>query len=377
MSTALMTDNWLLQNVASCLKEGLDEGRADVLVIDQPRDTHECKDVCSAGMQLESLLSFLGDIIFRDEILVDQKFGDGWLLHEELFSELLDSGLLRRVDFLAHEDRLAGPRREIASVLCVTSTLKGIHSKNEIGWTERHQVVDRYISQVLWGGAGMLSRSHVFEVAYSGHPTRRRLFEQVLDPVSRRDIVQETMNWVVSQRLRLFQSHTEVAKFTSVNIALPLVAIEIINEASDLSQLIPVAIQMREKYRKLRDWLKAIQMAVDVDDVKSIIKYKKTLSAVGRDLDRALGDSEDRSLSVNVGLTGLTLGGKVLNIDNALKRFGARAMLGRHVFAPQGTVALNKLLRMFDHEKSGLGIQVLDYLRSLSAGLSTIPESKN
>jgi len=355
MSTALMTDNWLLQNVASCLKNGLDSDQASVLVIDQPHDSHVYKDVSAAGMQLEALLSFIGDIVLRDEILVDQGFGEGWLKYKELFSGLLGAGLLRRVDFLAHEARLVEPRKAIVSVLCATSSLRETQRKNELAWAESKEVVDNYTSQVLWGGAGMLSRSHVFEVSYSGHPARKRLFEQVLNPVVRRDIVSETMNWTVSQRLRLFQSHNKVGKFTSVSMALPLVAIDVIHEAADLSQLIPVAIQMREKHKKLREWLKAVQMAVDSEDVGAIIKYRKILDAVGRDLDRAIGDKEDRSLAVNIGLTGMSVSKKVLNVDSVLKNFGVRAELGKHVFAPQGAEVLNKLLRLFGHEKSGLG----------------------
>lgn len=367
MSTALMTDNWLLQNVASCLKNGLDNDQASVLVIDQPGDTHVYKDVSAAGMQLEALLSFIGDIVLRDEILVDQGFGEGWLKYKEVFSGLLDSGLLRRVDFLAHESRLTEPREAIVSILCATSSLKEIQKQNELAWAKRREVVDNYTSQVLWGGAGMLSRSHVFEVAYSGHPARRRLFEQVLNPVVRRDVVSETMDWMVTQRLRLFQSHNKVGKFTSVNMALPLVAIDVIHEAADISQLIPIAIQMREKHKKLREWLKAVQMAIDSEDVSAITKYKKTLDAVGRDLDRAMGDKEDRSLSVSIGLTGISVSKKVLNIDNVLKNFGVRAELGKYVFAPQGIGALNKLLFLFGHEKSGLGISALDYLRLFAA----------
>ncbi|MBX9902804.1 MAG: hypothetical protein K2Y31_00505 [Burkholderiales bacterium] len=260
MSTALMTDNWVLQDVANCLVNGLDDDQASTLIIDQARDVHEFRDVSGAGMQLETLIGFLGDIVLRDEILVDQKFGGGWVRHRELFSNLLNLGLLKTVDFLAHEDRLADPRREIVSVLCVTSSLKDIQKKNELAWAKKKQVVDEYVSQVLWGGAGMLSRSHVFEVAYSGHPARRRLFDQVLDPAARRDMVRETMDWTIAQRLRLYQSQNEAGKFTSIKMALPLVAIDVINEASDVRQLIPVAIQMREKYRSLREWLKAVQM---------------------------------------------------------------------------------------------------------------------
>lgn len=370
MSTALMTDNWLLQNVASCLKNGLDDDQASLLVIDQPRDTHVYKDVSAAGMQLEALLSFVSDIVLRDEILVDQDFGGGWLKYKDLFSELLGSGLLRRVDFLSHEARLVEPREAMVSVLCTTSSLREAQKKNELAWAERKEVVDNYTSQVLWGGAGMLSRSHVFEVAYSGHPARKRLFDQVLNPVARRDIVSETLNWMISQRLRLFQSQNKVGKFTSVNMSLPLVAIDVINEASDISQLIPIAIQMREKHKKLREWLKAVQVAVDSEDVGAITKYKKTLDAVGRDLDRAIGDKEDRSLSISVGLTGVSVSKKVLNIDSVLKNFGVRAELGKYVFAPQGVDALYKLLRLFGHNKSGLGILALDYLMRLSANNS-------
>lgn len=366
MATAMMTDNWTLQELGTCLSDGLEDGTSSEVVIDVLHDSHSYKAVSRGGIQLEALIGLLTDIILRDAILVDQKFASTWARHGGVFDPVTKPGLLRSVDFLLRGDELRGPTKAIVDSLCVTATLRDAQRENEQSWEKSGKVVNRYESQMLWGTAGMLSRSHVFEVPYYGHPMRRRVLEQTLGPTRVKDAVKEIMDWMVSERLRIYEGQFSDGAVRRTLIVLPMVVVDVINEANDVSQLISVAVEMREKHRKLREWLRVVQAVMDSEDVKGIMKYKRTLTAVGRDIDRALGKGVDANLSVSVGMSGFGGGFKILNVENVLKKFGIRAVLNKQIIAPQGEGALKKLLRLFGEEKTGLGLRSLDYLRSLA-----------
>lgn len=365
MATGMMIDNWTLQDLGTCLVDGLDEDTTSELAIDVLHDSHSYRDVCRSGVQLEALIGLLTDIVLRDAILVDQKFSGTWARYGGVFDAVTGPGLLRPVDFLVRGDELRGPTKAIVDSLCVTATLRDAQRENEQSWEKIGKVVNRYDSQVLWGTAGMLSRSHVFEVPYYGHPLRRRVLEQTLGPTRVKDAVKEIVDWMVSERLRVYEGQVRDVAVRRTLIVLPMVVVDVINEANDVSQLISVAVEIREKYRKLREWLRVVQTVMDSEDVKGIMKYKRTLTAVGRDIDRALGKGVNANLSVSVAMSGFGTSLKILNMENVLKKFGIRAVLNKQILASQGEVALKKLLRLFGEEKTALGLRSLDYLRSL------------
>lgn len=363
MGSALIIDNWLLQDIGSCLSHGLDLGSSSEIAIDRQDNSHAILDVPSAGVQLEALLDFLVHIVFRDSLVVDSGFVESWAGHQTAFSPLLNSGLVRALPFKAHEDRLRETKRFVLDRLCVTPSLREEQRRNEESWAAGKGPANGYMSAVIWGAAGMLGRSHVYEAPYSGHPLRKRVIEQTILASPPRDAVSETMEWMAEERLRLFETKAKDGSQRTAMLVLPPVAIEIIEESRDTDQLIQIAYQLREKYAKVREWMKSIQIAMDTEDSKGMAKYKKTLSAVSKDLDRAMGNTDVGKISLKIGIGQPSVSIVLGTLDDVVKKFGMRAMLNSQIFSPQGEKSIKKLLCMFDEDISCLGLSVQEYLR--------------
>jgi hypothetical protein len=363
MGSSLIIDNWLLQDIGTCLSTGLGRDGASEIVIDRQHNNHSVLDVPQAGVQLEALLGLLVDIVFRDSLVVDSDFVESWAEHQTAFAPLLNSGLVRVLPFKAHEDRLREAKRFVLDRLCVTPSLREEQRQNEESWAAGKGAANRYMSAVIWGTAGMLGRSHVYEAPYSGHPLRKRVIEQTILASPSRDAVSETMEWMAEERLRLFETKAKDGSQRTATLVLPPVAIEIIEESNDIAQLIPIAYQLRDKYAKVREWMKAIQTAMDTEDPKGIAKYKKTLSSVSKDLDRAMGNTEAGKVSLKIGIGWPSISIVLGTLDDVIKKFGMRAMLNNQIFSPHGETSIKKLLRMFDEETSSLGLSAQEYLR--------------
>lgn len=364
MGNPLIIDNWLLQDIGETLTNGLEEGYASELVIEPDADSHSFRPISSGGVQIESLLGVLVDIVLRDSIVVDSDYTNTWSSYETLFAPLLGSGLIRSIPFNVREEDLAAARSFALRKLCITSTLRQEQKRNEESWAATHEAADPYLSTVIWGTAGMLGRSHVFEAPYSGHPLRKRVLEQTILSNSKRDAITETVEWMSSERLRIFEHRESGASKKTATLILPPIAVEILEEAHNIHQLLPVAVQLRDKYAKLREWLNSVQTAMDSEDPKAMAKYKKLLSSVSKDIDRTIGDSDAGQLSLSVSIGGPSISYLLNTLGSINKRFGVRATLSNQIFSAKGEKSLRKLLRMLGEERSSLGLETLDYLRT-------------
>lgn len=362
MQGGLLADNWLFQEVGQCLHDGLSADTYSEVMIDIGQDSHSLRDVPAACIQISALVSLLVEIVLRDVIVVDEKFVTTWSDTRAHFLALTSGNLVRAVPFLNQGDRLREPTKIIVNQLCATSTLRHIQGQNEVSWAKANSAHDPYMSAVLWGAAGMLSRSHVFEVPYSGHPLRKRIIEQAVmrQPT---DVVSHFSAWIEKERLRIFETHKEGAIQRQATLILPPVVIDIIEEATDPKQLLSTALQVREKYSKLREWLRTIESAMESEDPKAISKYQRTLELVAKDVSRAVGPSDIGQVSARIGFDYPSVNINLGTFDGVLKRFGTRAMLNKIVFAKQGEKSLGKLLRMFGESRSsGVGLSVINHL---------------
>jgi hypothetical protein len=361
--SSLIIDNWSLQDITDCLFDGLSEDTASELLIDKTANSHNLQDVPASGVMLESLLGFLVDIVLRDQLIVDADFTSAWVERDAVLSEVTRAGLLRSLRFREADGRLTEPRKLIIDQLCVTPSLVEAQRANEESWRDRRQAVDRYMSQVVWGTAGMLSRSHVFEAPYSGHPLRRRLIEQTIMVPRRRDAVADVTHWITEERFRLFTATGTNTTQRQASLVLPPIAVEIINEAATPAQLIPVAVQMRDKHKKLREWLREIQLAVDSEDAAGLARFQKTLNAVAKDIERQVnGDSKRGTVSLEIGFSLPSISINVGTLQGLFSRFGVRAVLSQQVFAERGEQSLRKLITMFGERDSRVGIAAYQYL---------------
>ncbi len=363
MASSLIIDNFLLQDIGACLSNGLTKESASELVINKSNDNHSAIDVPYAGVQIEALLELLVNIVLRDSLIFDEDFTYTWAEHEDRFSGILKPGLARPLSFRIHEDKLKAPRQFVVDQLCITSSLREAQKRNVESWAAYKQADDPYLSNVIWGTAGMLSRSHVFEALYSAHPLRKRVMEQTILTTPGQDIVADVLEWMSAERLRIFQVKNQSAIKETAMIVLPPIVIDIIEESRDVKDLIPVAYQLRDKYAAMREWLKSIQTAVESEDPKKITKYKKTLDAVSKDIDQAVGSTNTGQISLNIGFGFPSLSISMGTVDGVMKNFGMRATLNNQIFTTRGEKSIKKLLRMFDEESSSLGFTVQEYLR--------------
>jgi hypothetical protein len=367
MTNGIIIDNWLLQDVGDCLANGLYQNDVSEIVINTEKDAHSFKDVPHAGIQIEGLLDFLGDIVLRDSIYFDSKFMNTWEDTAPVFSAVTKTGLMRPVAFLEREHLLNEPRKVMVDILCVTTSLKMAQKENEISWGQNRRTKDSFMSSLIWGTAGFLSRSHVFEAPYHGHPSRKRLLDQTLFLPPTPDAVSELKEWVSSERLRIFQMKTPNGVMRRAHLVLPPISIEILNEAQSISELIPIAYQKRDKYRHVREWLKEIQTSLDSGNANPAVKFKKKLMAISRDLDGALGMRDEMPISL-----GFTYGFPDVSVEIPVmsgirKRFGMSATLKKMLFTNRGTDALKHLLIMFGEERKDMELKVQSYLQRVGA----------
>jgi hypothetical protein len=179
MSQTTISDNWSLQDVSHLLSEGIDaRGIGQFIVVDKAANSHDYKDVPQAVIAIEALFDLLTDIVLRDEIRVDEAFIDAWAEADGPLVVAVQQGIVKSFRFLGQPQELVSPRNEFVERMCVTASLKKRHEENVAEWERNKTTPDRYLSQALWGGAGMLARALVYQTSYTPHPVRKRLFQE-------------------------------------------------------------------------------------------------------------------------------------------------------------------------------------------------------
>ena len=151
-----------------------------------------------------------------------------------------------------------------------------------------------------------------------------------------------------TKRAKLFQSQSigRNARYATFN--LPPIAIEVIAESREPEQLIPVAVQLRDKYQELRAWIGEYQKALDSENPKIIKKYVGLLQSIANEIDSKYSSRNDDALKLFLGTSWLNISTPVPTIINKVRnRFGVRAMLSGFVFYNQGEKSLKKLLALF------------------------------
>jgi hypothetical protein len=272
METKIIIDNWMLQDVNQALERGLSGDSSGEILIDILNDSHDFNSMPHAVFQIDALLSLLTNIVLRDHLIVDDKFTYVWENGHESLQTLRSAAIINTFDFLSSEELIAGPRKIIVDELCVTQSIRAVQRKNERFWEEKRKSADEHMSQLVWGTAGYLARSHVYETPYLGCPFRQALIRQTKFVGVTGDAVRNVEYIINTKRAKLFQKLSMDRSATYGTFNLPPVAIEIIGDSSEPGQLITVAMQLREKYGKPRFWLGEYQQALDSENPQ---KFKK------------------------------------------------------------------------------------------------------
>lgn len=357
MAQGVVADNWSLQDISTLLTDGLEQDESGEIVVEN--GTHSYKKIASAIIQTEALFDFLTDLLLRDEILVEEKFTYAW---ETINSPLLEArkiGVVRAHPFLGDTKNIAGPRDRIVEHLCSTQSLKDAHEKNVVGWKENRTTPDGLLSATLWGGAGMCARSYVFERSYTPHPLRKRLFLNSGFMLPAGDALHQLVTFIADHKVKVTRKIFGSESLYSTYVNIPAIPLRIIQESSSADQLIKTALQMREDFRSLREWLKMFQNAISSDDTPKLIAYRKQLDSVSEHVNKKVGfgsSSKPVTMEAGYGMFKIVLQGNP--IEQIKNQFGVRANLNELIFGSNGKSELAKYVKMFGEQGTSVGYEL-------------------
>lgn len=361
VSQSVISDNWSLQDISELLIDGIDSGIGHVITPDIETDSHAYDDIPSAVIAIEALFDLITDVILRDQILVDENFAGAWLKEGGALNVLAEESVVRTFPFLGDPAQLVGPRDEFVARLCVTNSLRREHQENVLGWESERKTPNRYLSQVIWGGAGMLARAFVYEKGYTPHPVRRRLFQGAGIALSDTDAALRACNVISEKRasIRVLQSSRD--ELYSLHVNMDPLPIRVIRESSCLEDIPTIALQMRKEYTELRDWLGLYQQSIHSGDYKDIQKYQKILSSISQYVDSAMGKVSPDAVTFTAGIDILKVAIKGSPLNALQNQFGVRAMINKLILGTSGDAELKKFLKFFGHHNTSVGMRVLKH----------------
>lgn len=358
--SGVMLDNFLLQDIAYLLDRGLPGGMSARIDIDPTRETHEYHRFPAGVVTIHSLFSFISELVLRDRLWLDQDYADTWQKIAGSVDALAESDILRVKKMTQNWSRFKAARQVFLDELCVTKALRTNQARAEAEYALTRSSTDSVHSIVVWGTAGNIARSETLGLPYSPHPIRRHFLAQTTFAAA--DATVEVMGWVQRERGRLFERVDAGRRRRSAQVILPAVAALVIAEARDTSQLISVALQMRERFAPLREWLAVHQHALYIEDPNELQQCSRFLQGLESTLNTSATLADYGRTCVD--LCAQLFANSVL-IDH---RLDAAIQLGQLVFAPKGQALTRDLLRKLDSSPS----QTEDIMRSFDA-LSPVP----
>ncbi|MBZ0207257.1 MAG: hypothetical protein K8H89_13095 [Flavobacteriales bacterium] len=343
---AVILDNWTLQTIGELFDHGYDKRSTQALVVKGKQ--HGYEPAVIGDLQLMALVDMLSNILLRDKLSLDAGFVHAWQPFRELFQPLDDARMFKLTKPPTKGSAIADGTAFIVKQLCVTSSLKRIQSVNERHFEEHQESKYPYQSQLVWGSAGMLSRSNVFDAPYVGHPLRQRFLASTGVFTGQRDVVQEVVELVKDKRASIYSASTPALDLTYAKIMIPAVAVAVIMKAKTASELISIAVAERDRHKKLRNWLSTFRAALAEGDTITVAKHRKYLNLLSRDVDRLIGKSSSPTFSLGISASGPSAS---LPVGEWLRmfigRFSIRHDLMQQVKVVGDAQALKKLRKLF------------------------------
>jgi len=363
MSLSLTIDNWTLQDVNELLLSGLTPHQVGEIEIPTDRTTHSFSHVPHGLIQLDCLIGLLTHIVFYDELLVDDKFTSSWNQVPSDLRQLVGPRIVRGVPYEELGEDLKVVREQIVEELTVTPSLVQAAELDRVAWEETGESADLHMSALIWGGAGMLARSHLTQSPYFGHPFRRNLIEKS-DLFSEKSNASMRADKQLSAiRAQMFQNRHEFVDGKLASFNLPPIVVEVIQNSRDVGSLIATAVELRSKYQKLRDWLGRYQKAIELENEKELLSFETSIRDIQKSVAAKYQQSEDGSTGLSVSLSWIRISPSKQILRDIRNRFGVRAALMKLAVSPRGENSLRKLIKMFGEEKSGLGRELFTRMR--------------
>jgi hypothetical protein len=344
MNGHVLIDNWTLQNAGELLAGVRSNTTAQELLISADSPAVQYAPIPQDIVALACLCQLVQTVVFADHLVTDADYASSWSDLPSI-TLLARNGLLTTKPFKAAEADWAPRREHMADLLCETPAVRAQHERNKRDYAATQQSSDPMLSQVLWGAAGLLARAEFAHLPYVPHPLRERLL--LRSPFFARvgNARAKLTNFIEQQQLRLYRSVDCEALYGEVR--LPPVMVETLQATRRLEDLLPSALELRVKYRELRQWLNQLQEALDSGDLPSVLARHKELVSVSQHIDRLSGDRGGGSATLQLGAHFPNLTFDVIRPVSAIRqRFGIRGQINRLILSPSGKNALKSLLTL-------------------------------
>ena len=211
----------------------------------------------------------------------------------------------------------------------------------------------------MWGGAGMCARSFVYEKSYTPHPLRKRFFINSGFMLPAGDALHQVTSFLNDEQMKVSKKIYGSDSLYSLFVNMPAIPIRIIQESSSIPQLIDTALEMRDDFLKLREWLKQFQNALSSDDIKTINNYRKQLDSVSKNVSAKIGlGSCGKPVTMEAGVGIFKIATQSDPINSIKNQFGVRATLNRLFFGSNGKPEIKKLVKMFDKQNTAIGYNI-------------------
>lgn len=343
---AVILDNWTFQSLGELFAHGRSRHRVQALVVKGKQHAYE--PMLEGKLQLKTLSDLLTNVILRDELLMDAGFLSAWKEYEGVFAPVLKAGMIKPTDPPLLGSAVAKGTEFIVKELCVTTSLKRIQTANAKHYAVHGTSKYLYQSQVVWGTAGMLSRSNVYQAPYVGHPLRQRFLESTGVFNGQGDVVRDVVELVNEKRAAIYAGSTPGLDLMFAHLTIPAVAVPVIMQANCVADLLQIAVDERDKHKKLRAWFTTFRYALSEGNTAGVAKHRKELNLLTRDVDRLVGKSSGPSFNFGISLSGPSASFPVGEwIRSLIGRYSIRHDLMKQVKVPGNAQANTKLHKLF------------------------------
>jgi len=351
MLNDVLIDNWLLQDLGILHQEGLSD--RNVAQLQLSKDGFSCKGKPEFLLQIDTLFSFLVDIVTRDTLVVDQEWASAWQGRLNMVDQLSQNGIiqLKKIDIQDNQSYEQTRKAAIES-MGYCEMIKTQQERNKQAWKEQGGSDDRFFGQMFGGTAGNLGRSNYLHIPYNPHPLRADLLHQLNHKIWIPNAMECTRQQIQQNRTSLFAGDVgEQFKLRNPQLLLDPVIVEIIEASKDASDLIRVACQLRDSYQPFRELMKGYQKALILENAVELKAFKNHFDEIDDWLLR--NKSSNRFGSLKVSLPLWVFGySKNLGFEKLMFKFGARAIFKKMLFQPAGTLSLKKLIRILGGNES-------------------------
>jgi len=362
-SRALVIDNLLLQQVGETLTVGLtDDDRVEIAASDERG--YEVRAVPSPGVQIEELLQLLNAIVLTDELVVDAGSTSSWEDVAALFAPAMEARVLIPKPFSEARSEWLPIRKAVEEALAFSPKLSADFAEFRANW--KPGVNDPVFSTLMWGTAGMIARSQYLQKPYLSHPSRGRLIDLSRLAPHRSNAHEVVQRFITTERVKLFDRVTAGQKTRAATLNLPPLGLEVIAGSNDRYTLIRTAVQLRDKYRHLREWIGEYQRALD-ESPKDAAKKMATLEAAANDIDRLFAGSWWSKISVSLGmsLTDLLPSIPVGAVIQRALPGSIRSAVTKMIQRPWEEALLIKAFALLDARSPRLRAQALRHLQGI------------